>query len=88
MQQAWHFDTPLPGVFVNILYLDNGQRMTQFMTPKGGLLIPAGKDIFSVPHASGFLPLGEDGRGYPIISEEWREYLRKKFVFFFFLSFF
>jgi hypothetical protein len=31
-QQAWHIDSPLPNVYVNLLYLDAG-LMTQFMVP-------------------------------------------------------
>ena len=30
--QAWHIDSPLPNVYVNLLYLDGG-LMTQFMVP-------------------------------------------------------
>ena len=33
-KQAWHVDTPYPHVYVNILYLDEGQYMTQTLRPR------------------------------------------------------
>ena len=30
--QSWHIDSPLPNVYVNLLYLDKGP-MTEFMVP-------------------------------------------------------
>jgi len=73
MQQAWHIDSPLPNVYVNILYLETGQRMTQFMVPR-----MVGGTEENVPDGKTFLPLGEKGIGAPILDQEWRDYLRKR----------
>jgi len=79
--QAWHFDSPLPSVYVNILYLDTGEGMTQFMAPKG---IDSLKSLMETKRMeeeclkTSFKPLGKGGKGAAVISEQWKNLLRKR----------
>jgi hypothetical protein len=65
--QAWHVDTPIPNVYVNILTLDEGQHRTQLMrcaVPEYPL-----KDL-KPPIEEKFDPSD--------LSDNWKIYLRKK----------
>ena len=81
--QAWHLDSPLPNVFVNLVYLDDGQ-MTQFMVPGA---LPSSILEMSAPSSELFAPGGitsDNGKeveelNTPLISENWLKYLKKRY---------
>lgn len=82
-QQAWHLDSPLPNVFVNLLYLNRGQ-MTQFMVPAA---LPAVLLEGKPPMDEIFAPFGisdedsksEEGEScQPLLSKKWVKYLKER----------
>lgn len=72
-KQAWHVDTPIPHVFVNILYLTSGHSMTQFMMPKS-----AASNSFSISLEEllnkPFKPVAKKAE----IHAEWTVYIRER----------
>ena len=80
--QAWHLDSPLPNVFANLVYLDDGQ-MTQFMVP---CALSSSILEMKAPTSEPFCPCGigsDEGKivedpDSPLISENWLEYLEKR----------
>lgn len=73
-QQAWHIDTYLPGVYVNIIYLDDDSHMTMFLCPKS-----APQQLEVPGYESLIYPIQMDQEtGEAILSDEWRAYLKKK----------
>ena len=68
-KQAWHVDTPYPHVYVNILYLDEGQYMTQTLRPR--------KDSAAAERAIPKAPLQQEPFHMEVkkLSPKWREYL-------------
>jgi hypothetical protein len=73
--QAWHLDSPLPNVFVNLVYLDDGQ-MTQFMVP---CALPSSIQGLKAPASEVFAPCAissEDGQ--TLMSENWLTYIEKR----------
>jgi hypothetical protein len=78
--QAWHIDSPLPDVLVNLVYLDDGQ-MTQFMVPAA---LPSSILRLKAPSSELFAPCGissGDGPGVvdkDLISGNWVKYLQKR----------
>jgi len=83
--QAWHLDSPFPNVFVNLVYLDDGQ-MTQFMVPAAlsstilGMKAPV-REHFG---PGGLVCKDPGGGSIPVdsqsteISENWQNYLEKR----------
>jgi hypothetical protein len=78
--QAWHLDSPLPGVFVNIVYLDTGPSRTQFAVPMSSLLVQKKvkeeRERLIMEHT--FLPFGKGGKKDPIVHEKWKEHLKRE----------
>ena len=73
-------DTPLPHVYVNILYLDEGQEKTQFMMPNWtGIKIEEFRAT-EPPLKDPFVPIDTEKKKFDV-SEKWRKYLKEKFVF-------
>lgn len=75
--QTWHVDTPIPHVYVNLLYLTTGPSMTQFMAPFGSPIgtfeeLPAErkKALLESP----FNPLGDDSYVAPV----WVQYIKER----------
>jgi len=61
---------------VNILYLDTGQNMTQFMVPSIAAVLRKYK--WKPPMKKMFFPLGENGNGAALLDTDWREYLKNR----------
>lgn len=81
-KQAWHVDTPIPHVFVNILYLNSGHSMTQFMVPKsaaGNSFSISLEELLKKP----FKPVAKKAE----IHAEWTVYIRERYGFVFLLGF-
>lgn len=68
-------DTYLPGVYVNIIYLDDDSHMTMFLRPKGVTQQPAAAPSFDTL----IYPIRIDEEtGDSIVSDPWRAYLKEK----------
>ena len=70
-KQAWHVDTPYPHVYVNILYLDEGQYMTQTLRPWSAAEQQSTSSL-KAPLQEPFHMVVKK------LSPKWREYLRAK----------
>jgi len=66
-------DTPIPHVFVNLLYLSSGQKMTQFMTP---VITPFSADWIPQLLKDPFNPLGK----VPVVGSVWKEYIKLRYA--------
>lgn len=81
--QAWHVDSPLPHVKVNLLYLTTGPAMTQFMSSTDSIIgsfeeltAEQQKELMDSP----FNPISVT----PAISKEWREYIKTRLDYFYY----
>ena len=73
-QQAWHMDTYLPGVYVNIIYLDDDSHMTMFLCPKSVSQQQPAPNFDTLLYP---IKIDEE-TGDSIVSDSWRAYLKEK----------
>jgi hypothetical protein len=66
--QAWHVDTPLPHVYVNILYLDENQLSTEILKKHEDTSFSKCLDP----------PMDEPLDTMSEFTPKWREYLKEK----------
>ena len=82
-EQAWHVDTPVPHVIVNLLYLSDGQPLTQFLRPVSALPVDSFAELQEQLLSTPFDPMSSNG-----VAEVWRYYLQERFAIIFFFCFF
>jgi len=75
-EQAWHVDTPLPHVYVNLLFLSSGQPMTQFLCHNEELL--SFSDLKEEEQQKLLAQSFNPGGTPSVIAPMWREYIRRK----------
>jgi hypothetical protein len=81
-EQAWHVDTPVPHVIVNLFYLSDGQPLTQFLRPVSALPVDSFAELQEQLLSTPFDPMSSNG-----VAEVWRYYLQERFAIIFFLLF-